>query len=124
MSIEKLIGHPRIWYIVLKVNPGLTSCEDLTTALSCDVLSVTVVFSTVGFLHGKLYILGGSDVFNFDFSYLLFWYTMQGVSLCVCVCVCVRGARMYVGMCLCVKITIVYIIVLLYCFPPSLTCDD
>ena len=103
MSIEKLIGHPHIWYIVLKVNPGLTSCEDLTMALSCDVLSVTVVFSTVGFLYGKLYILGGSDVFNFDFSYLLFWYTMQGVSLCVvCVwcacmwaCVCVLKLQLY-----------------------------
>ena len=37
---------------------------------------------------------------------------------------CVCGVRMYVGICLCVKITIVYIIILLFCFPPSLTCDD
>lgn len=60
----------------------------------CCVISV---FSAVGFLHGKLYILKDSDdVFNFDFSYSLTWYVIQGVSFCMCLYICV-----YVGICVC-----------------------
>ena len=33
MNIGKLIGTHAFDYIVLRVNPGLTSCEDLATAL-------------------------------------------------------------------------------------------
>ena len=33
MSFVKLIIRPGIDYIVFKVNPGLTSCEDLALAL-------------------------------------------------------------------------------------------
>ena len=40
MNIGKLISAHAFDYIVLRVNPGLTSCEDLTTALYIILLII------------------------------------------------------------------------------------
>ena len=46
MSIEKIIFHLCITlqYIVLRVNRGLTSCEDLATALMWSLISSLVAW--------------------------------------------------------------------------------
>ena len=48
MNIGKLIGAHAFDYIVLRVNPaGLTSCEDLATALHICYICTTIIYTIV-----------------------------------------------------------------------------
>ena len=51
MSIENLSGHPHTWLNSAQVEPGLTSCEDLATALNY----ATYVPYTIKHLRGETF---------------------------------------------------------------------